>query len=238
MKTLIATIIATTLIVPSLSFAGENLTPILDKNDEKTDVLIIQKDISEQNDHKMNRHNRDFSKHGKDSRHEKIKDGEEFKKSHKEIKDFESLTLEEQNKIFQMKIEKMERKISKVEDPELKQKIMKDLEEFKTLSIEDKKNWIKENHQKRNKNYNHFKKMCESIENKDFAKLDLKNFPSNEEILEKIKSSQRFKQASEDDKKLMMERYNEMSIKTDEEKIEMFEKRKNKIKERCENIKD
>lgn len=207
MKTLISTLIATTLLISNISMASASIELENEYGAAKPTLTQDQMDKADK-------------KPKKDKRKDKHRKKYEEKMS--------KLSPQEKEEFFNKKIEKMEKRISKVKDDKRKVDMEKDLTHFKTLSITEKEIWLKENHKKMKRGKKHFKKMCDKLKNDPDMKM-----LSDEEFLQKVKSSERFKSASPEEKEKMMKKFNKMKSKSPEEKEKMFKKRKAHLKEKC-----
>lgn len=125
MKTLLSTLIATALLVPSLSFATSTT--------DYPNAVGAAVDTTEQMEHKGHK-------------------GKHHKMSHEErMAKYQSMTQEEKEAFFDKRIKKMEKRLSKIEDPERKAKMQEKLNEFKSLDTAGKEQWLKENKPKHKK---------------------------------------------------------------------------------------
>lgn len=274
MKTLLSTLIATALLVPSLSFATSTA--------DYPSAVGAAVDTTEQMEHKGKHHKMSheekmakyqsmtqeekeafFDKRTKkmEKRLSKIEDPErkakmqeklnefksldtegkeqwlkENKPKHpdfkKDLKMLESMTQEEKSDFFAKKIERMESHLSKINNPKRKAHMERKLNEFKPLSVEEKEAWIKKEHKNLKKNKKHMKEMCNKIKSGEEIKI-----PSDEEAYNRLVNSPRYLDASDNEKSKMMEKFNKMKAKSSEEKQEMFNKRHERLKEKCHEIK-
>lgn len=173
--------------------------------------------------HKKGKHGKKGEGKGEHPKHPDFK---------KDLKMLESMTQEEKYDFFVKKVERMEDHLSQIDNPKRKAHMERKLNEFKQLSVQDKEAWIKEEHKKFKKNKKHMKEMCDKIKSHKKIKM-----PSDEEAYNRLVNSHRYLDASDSEKLKMMENFNKMKYKSPEEKQDMFNKRHERLKEKCHEMK-